>query len=247
MAAAAETPEQEIARLRREISQLRRLRADLPRMILEPYMDEAKAHIGQVASRLAVAPTIPAPEAIAVYREAALSTTQPAPPAPVEEAPAAVSAQVQAPSVPLEVTAAQVISGAEAVVAAAPAAVTAAVSAAIADIGSTVQTIAEGIRGVIVSFLPRAAASPVEWDVLVLTEDGRLITVAPTNLIVTGRRGRAAPAAPPAPSFKIGDRVRDKTTGETGTVVELAEDKAGVALDRGAFITRAVADLEPAT
>jgi len=72
-----ETPAQAIERLRREISQLRRLRAQVPMLILEPYVEEAKKHITESAARMTIRATVPGEEAIASSRAEQQAATQP--------------------------------------------------------------------------------------------------------------------------------------------------------------------------
>jgi len=81
--------------------------------------------------------------------------------------------------------------------------------------------------------------SPPEYEVVILTEDGRILTVKPSEL-ATG-----IPTVMPTPKLSPGQRVRDKATEKTGFISEIAEDKAMVALDEGGFVTRALTDLEP--
>jgi len=84
-----ETPAQAMERLAKEISQLRRLRAQMPMLILEPYVEEATKHIGEVAAKMTIKATVPASEAIAGSRQEAQITTQPpTPSAPPEGVPA---------------------------------------------------------------------------------------------------------------------------------------------------------------
>lgn len=197
-----ETPAQAIERLRKEISQLKRLRAEVPMLILEPYVEDATAHIKEVAARLAVKGEVPAEVAAYIARlEAAAASEPAAPPTPPPEVPTpgtrvTVPGQVEP-------------------------------------------------RGVTVSsFL--SASSPKEWLVTVLLADGRMVTVRPEQLqIQAGPAAAAAPGAP-APTFKPGDHVKDKTTGKTGYIGEIADGKAHVGLDEGGFIVRDLTDLESA-
>jgi len=194
-----ETPAQAIERLRREISQLRRLRGQMPMLILEPYVEEASKHITEVASRLTVKATVPAATAITGSRETAQAETKP--PSP--------------PSVPPT----------------APAP------------GTRVFSSMAEERAIALSVIPTGAAhSPEEYEVLILTESGRLLSVPPEDLIP---EGAIAPTAPAAPKLSPGTRVKIKTTGKTGYISEVAETNAIVALDEGGFITVPLADLEP--
>jgi len=196
-----ETPAQEIERLRREISQLRALRADLPRLILEPYVESAKTHIGEVAARLTVSPTVPAGEAIAGAREAEQAASQPAGP---PEFP---------PGLPI--------------------------------LGTRVYSREAQARAIVLAGIPLGRmASPEQWGVLILTEDGRILVVPPEDL---SPEATGIPTGVPTPAPKIapGQHVKDKATGKTGFVSEVAEDKAIVALDEGGFLTRTLGDLEP--
>jgi len=194
-----ETPAQAIERLRREISQLRSLRAQMPMLILEPYVEEARKHIGEVAARLAVTPTIPASEAIASSREEQQAATQPA---PTPLAPATVP-----------------------------------------EAGARVMSASARARAIVLAGIPTGRkASPQEWEVLILTEDGRILTVPPEDLSPEA----AGPGPGPiAPKLSSGARVRVKTTGKTGYVSEVADANAIVALDEGGFLTVPIADLEP--
>jgi len=72
-----ETPAQAVERLQKEISELRRLRANMPMLILEPYVEDSIAHIKEVAARLAVKPSVPAAAAIEGLREKLAVETQP--------------------------------------------------------------------------------------------------------------------------------------------------------------------------
>jgi len=196
-----ETPAQAIERLRREIAELRRLRAQVPMMILEPYVEDATKHITEVAARLAVTPEIPASVAITALRTEQAETTQPpGPAAPPPTVPAA---------------------------------------------GTRVTVTMTGQKAIVVA--PRSTGirrSPEEWELVVLTEDGHLLTVKPEEVAAATAEGAPTVSAIPA-AISPGTRVRDKTTGQTGFVSEVVEDKATVALDQGGFIVRILADLEP--
>jgi len=196
-----ETPAQAIDRLRKEITQLKRLRAEVPMLILRPYVEDATAHIKEVAARLAVKGEVPAEVAAYIARlEAAEASKPSAPPTPPPEVP---------------------------------------------TVGTRVMLPAEKEpRGVTVSsFL--SASSPKEWKVTVLLADGRMVTVSPEQLQVQVGPAAAASPAAPAPGFEPGSHVREKTTGKTGYVSEIADGKATVQLDEGGFVVRALADLEP--
>jgi len=196
-----ETPAQAIERLRKEIAGLRRLRAQVPMMILEPHVEDATKHIKEVAARLTVKAEIPASAAIEVLRSAQEEETKPA------------AAPTPPPTVPSP--------------------------------GSTVTVAATGKKAVVVTGLSTGVRrSPEEWEVTVLTEDGELLTVKPEEVAAAPVEG--APVTPTKPAaISPGARVRDKTTGQTGYVSEVAEDKATVALDQGGFIVRLLPDLEP--
>jgi len=195
-----ETPAQAVERLRKEIAGLRRLRAQVPMMILEPYVEDATKHIKEVAARLTVKAEIPASAAIEVLRAEGAEQTKPA----------------EAPTAPATVPAA----------------------------GQTVQVAATKKKAVVVVSTPRGVRrSPEEWEVTVLTEDGELITVAPEEIAALPEG--APTGLPPRAAISPGSHVRDKTTGQTGFVSEVADDKATVALDQGGFIVRVLTDLEP--
>jgi len=194
-----ETPAQAIERLRKEIAQLRRLRAQMPMLILEPYVEEASAHITEVAAKLTVIPTIPASEAIAESRVETQATSQPP------------TAQPSLPILPI--------------------------------VGSIMSMIFSPAARVIVLYnVPSGPPEKPEWETVVLTEDGRILTVKPEEL-TPETAGPAEAAA--APALSSGARVRIKPSGKTGYVSEVADANAIVALDEGGFLTVPIADLEP--
>jgi len=197
----AETPAQAIERLRREIRDLTRLRAQIPMLVLQPFVEDATAHIKEVAARLAVKGEVPAEVAAFVSRVEAAEASKPAPP---PEAP---------PEIPLP--------------------------------GTRVMLLAEKEpRGVTVGGW-WSTSSPKEYKVLVLMADGRLLTVKPSDLAPAPTEVEAAKEVAPGAVISSGSHVRDKTTGKTGFVSEIADDKAIVALDEGGFLTRPLSDLEP--
>jgi len=196
-----ETPAQAMDRLAKEISQLRRLRAQIPMMILEPYVEEASAHIREVAARMTVKATIPAAVAIAASREEQTAETQPA--------------------------------------------ATAIVPGNLVTIGNRVYSQTAGGEAVLVTWMPTGhRESPEKWEAMILTKDGRLLTV-PAEDLSPAAAAPAVAAATPAPKISPGARVKVKTTGKTGYVSEAAEQSAIVALDEGGFLTVPIADLEP--
>jgi len=194
-----ETLEKAVARLKSGIWQLRALRAQLPSLVLEPYIKEAEAHITQVAHRLAEEFAMPADELIPATREEQQMATQPAAPA----------------AAPLGAIAA----------------------------GTKVRWTTAQVKALVLAHIPSGAhRSPPEYEVLILTEDGRILTVTPEELISE----EAAPAVAAAtPTLSPGSRVKIRPTGKTGYVSELADASALVALDEGGFITVPIADLEP--
>jgi len=196
-----ETPAQAIERLRREISALRRLRAQMPMLILEPYVEEAASHIREVASRLTIKATTPVADAMAAARLEQMGLTQPS-------AGPEVPARVPAP-------------------------------------GSRVYSREAQAKAIVLAGIPTGEkASPEAWEVMILTEDGRILTVPPEDLSPeTAAPG--VPAGVPTPKLSSGSRVKIKTTGKTGYVSEIADVNALVALDEGGFLTVPVADLEP--
>jgi len=198
-----ETPAEAVERLRKEVRELRRLRAQLPMLILKPYVEDALDHIKEVAAKLTVKAEIPASEAISVLRSEASETTKPpAPETPPETLPM---------------------------------------------IGTRVLDPTTGMRSVVVGLRPGIRRSPKEWEIILLTEDGRLITAKPEAVVPETVAPGPGPSPEAKPKLSPGSRVRDKPTGKTGFVSEIAEDKAIVALDEGGFITRPLTDLEPLT
>jgi len=195
----SETLEKAIARLKSGIWQLRALRAQLPSLVLEPYIKEAEAHITEVAHRLAEEFAMPADELIPAAREEQQAATQPA----------------AAPEIP-----------AGAIV-----------------VGTKVRWTTTQVTALVLAHIPSPRhSSPPEYETLILTEDGRILTVKPEELISE----EAAPAVAAAtPTLGPGSRVRIRPTGKTGYVSEVAEDMAIVALDEGGFITVPISDLEP--
>jgi len=219
----AETPEQAIARLNREIAQFRRLRADLPRIILKPYADEALDHIREQAALAAIPPQIPKlPPGVPGAGQIVTVTPEEA---DLEACRACIPSKVGSPNWPMckrfDINGDGIID--------------------IQDMAAY----SLGVVAVTIASTPVGASSPVEYEVTVLTSDGRILTV-PSSRLRAGGSQTPSPALSAAPlSLGPGVHVRVKDTGQTGYIVELADDKAQVALDQGGFITRALTDLEP--
>jgi len=108
--------------------------------------------------------------------------------------------------------------------------------------GTRVTWAPEGLGSIVIGAIPITLGSPAEaWEILILTEDGRLLTVKPEELTLIGA---IAPTPGPTPKLGPGTRVRVKPSGKTGYVSEVADANALVALDEGGFLTVPITDLE---
>jgi len=219
---AQETPEQAIARLNRRLWDLKRLRAQIPMVVLQPYAEEAIAQIRDAAIKAAI-PT-PAVE------------LPPGMPTPGES--------VVVPALPADVAAAQACfmskQGDDRWSAYARWDVN---GDGIVD-GKDIAIVSKGTPGVVVQAIPTGAHSPPEWEILVLTRDGVLRRVKAGEVSKPAPSAAPGPTAAPESALKSGVHVKDRQTGKSGFITEIADGSAIIALDEGGFLTKPIADLE---
>jgi len=219
---AQETPAQAIARLNRHLWDLKRLRAQIPMLVLQPYADEAIKQIRDAAVKAAIPPS-------AVELPPGL-------PMPGES--------VEVPPMVEDVAAARACVGSRQGDARWAACSRWDVNGdGVIDV-KDVAAVAKGTPAVVIQPIKTEPASPPEWEILVLTREGTL------RRVKTGEVSKPVPSAAPGEivhaesALKSGVHVKDRQTGKTGFITEIADGQAIIALDEGGFLTRPLADLE---
>lgn len=222
--AVAETPEQAIARLNKEIAQLRILRAQIPMVVLKPYADEAIETIRRTATALAMPAMVPelpegAPQPGTTVTVLPDSDT-------LRAAEACIWVGKDDPRWPE--CSAYDVNGDDKV-----------------DVRD-IATISKGMSATAITAYRASHSSPEIVKVLVLRRDGRLVEVEASQLRLGPAPAPSTPLEAPAAALASGSHVRERTTGKTGYITEVADGKAMIALDEGGAVTRLLDDLEPA-